>query len=195
MHLFEVLRVCALWDAPREDRESIPTILSLIAAPAVEELCVNEVYNHFASLAAPRDLTPSNDPNIEEIKAQWWVGHRVEWAKKEARKTRDRLLLARRLATELQRSPELHAIMNFRHSYIAHNLEIPEPGPEQASAAGEVLRVRYGDETKLLESTVGIAEALHLGLNGSSFDWDGAREIARANTASLWKNCTFTIQP
>ena len=49
--------------------------------------------------------------------------------------------------------------------------------------------MRYGDETALVEDTVAVADALHLGLNGTSFDWNGSRQMARRNAAALWDNC------
>jgi hypothetical protein len=37
MHLFEIIRLCALWDPPGTDRESIPTIVELFNEPALVE--------------------------------------------------------------------------------------------------------------------------------------------------------------
>jgi hypothetical protein len=80
--------------------------------------------------------------------------------------------------------------MAFRHASIAHNLTVPEP---DITTEASVARVRYGDETALLEDTVAVANALHHGLNRTSFDWSGSREIARRNAQALWKNCVFQI--
>jgi hypothetical protein len=33
MHLFELARLCAMWGGPRDDRESIPTIIALFNEP------------------------------------------------------------------------------------------------------------------------------------------------------------------
>jgi hypothetical protein len=84
----------------------------------------------------------------------------------------------------------LLALIDFRNAYIAHSLTLPEPDLKtEATVAG----VRYGDETALLEDTVAVANALHHGLNRTSFDWSGSREIARRNAEALWTNCTFDI--
>ena len=80
--------------------------------------------------------------------------------------------------------------MDFRHASIAHNLTLAEPDIESEAT---VASVHYGDETALLEDTVAVANALHHGLNRTSFDWSGSRAIARKNAEALWNNCTFDI--
>lgn len=39
-----------------------------------------------------------------------------------------------------------------------------------------------------------IVDTLHLALNSTSFDWEGAREIAANNARDLWNGCRFEIQ-
>jgi hypothetical protein len=161
MHLFEILRTCALWDAPSEDRESIPTILKLVSEPEIIDSLVEDAYRYFSEQLEPRDLTPSDDPEIEAAKAAWWSEYKVRNAEERAKKTRDWLAEAAERAEKVQGSPELRALIDFRHSYIAHNLDLPEPALDRPAV---VLPVRYGDERKVLEATVPIADALHLAI-------------------------------
>ena len=55
-------------------------------------------------------------------------------------------------------------------------------------------RPKYGDERKVLEATVPIADALHRALNDTSSMWDDARRIARDNAAALWNGCSFKVE-
>ena len=42
--LFELIRLCALWGPPREDRESIPTILELLNKPEIMAIAGRELH-------------------------------------------------------------------------------------------------------------------------------------------------------
>ena len=79
---------------------------------------------------------------------------------------------------------------DFRDTYIAHNLTLPEPNMNTEAV---VSPVRYGEEIALLDDTVAIANALHSGLNDTSFAWEESKQIARRNAAALWDNCAFNI--
>ncbi len=89
MHLFEMIRLAALWDSPRDDRESIPTIIALFDTPELIERLVQEIREEFGSEPAPYDLRPSSDPEIIEAKKAWWVHARAERTAKEARYRRE----------------------------------------------------------------------------------------------------------
>ena len=192
MHLFEVVRLCALWDPVREDRESIPTILALVNTPALIDQLAADTYDHFIAQVAPRDLNPSTDPELEAAKRTWWEGYRVQRAEEEAAKARERLAVAAAQAEAVATSPELRSLRAFRDAHIAHNLDLPEPHIDEVALPAR--RVVCGDEAKVLEQTVSIADALQLGINGSSFDWEGSRAIARKNAAALWDGCTIHVK-
>jgi hypothetical protein len=189
MHQFELLRLLAVWDSYGEDRESIPTILELVNHPDVERTIVAEAGGFYRG-HDPHDLSPSDDPEVEELKAEWLRGWREETAAEEERKAKRRLQYARLKAQRIQRWRGLPALRRFRNQYLAHNLTLSE---EDLDPAMKGRRPKYGDERFLLEQTVKIADALHLTLNGTSFDWDGARENARDRARELWSGCQFTI--
>lgn len=191
MHLFEIVRLAALWDPPREDRESIPTIIALFNTPELIDQIVEETHTYHANEAAPHDLRPSTDPEIIAAKKAWWTAFRAERATDEARHTRERLSTAITKAAEVQKSPVLKALRVFRDAYIAHNLDLPEP---DIKTKANVYRLKYGDEALLLKETVAVADALHHGLNRTAFDWEGSQDIARDNASDLWNNCTFELK-
>ena len=188
MHLFELVRLCALWDKPAKDRESIPTIMALIDKTEIVESLIASTHRYYANEVTAAYLNPSTDPQHHAAYQAWWDEERKRRADEEAAKVRTWLIEARTQADTIQASPELAALRNFRDSYIAHNLRLPEPS---LNSPATVHQVKYGDETRLLEQTVKIADNLHLALNGTSFDWDGSREIAENNARDLWEACQF----
>lgn len=189
MHMFELVRLCALWDRPSVDRESIPTILALIDKAEIADTLAADTHRFYANELTATHLTPFKDADHQAAYEAWWAEERQCRADEETAKLRTWLAEARSQAVAVQESPELAALRTFRDGYIAHNLSQPEPDQK---APTEVRGVRYGDEAKLLDTTVHIADRLHLALNGTSFMWDDSREIARKNAKSLWEACQFT---
>lgn len=183
--LFQVIRLCALWDGCREDRESIPTIVDLIDSPSIIATVTAE--RHASHMAARMyDLSPSDDPEIERAKREWFQRDREEHATIEAERSERHIKAAVALAREVQAKPILKKLQNFRDQYIAHNLDLPVQhgnGP------------RYGDERYLIRRTVKIADWLHKGLSDTSFLWLDARRQARREARALWINCRFNTDP
>ena len=98
----------------------------------------------------------------------WWKQDRAAFADQVANAMRTKLSFAAGQTAEIQKSSKLRALMAFRDRYIAHNLDIPQPDLNYETS---VEHLKYGDETFLLEQTVCVADALHHGLNQTSFDW------------------------
>jgi hypothetical protein len=188
MHLFEILRLCALWDRPSTDRESIPTIIALFNEPALVDQIARDRHDRYANQAEPVD--PVSDPEHAAAFTAWWKKDRSAAAQEAEQRVRQQLSFAAGKAAELDASPRLQAMRDFRDTYIAHNLTFPEP---DMTTEEEVSPVRYGDETALLDDTVAVANALHSGLNDTSFNWDEAKQIARRNATALWDNCVFHV--
>ena len=57
------------------------------------------------------------------------------------------------------------ALMDFRHSYIAHNLDLPDPSGD---GEGSVEKLKYGDETFVLDATVSVGALATSLLDGLS---------------------------
>ncbi|WP_163266429.1 hypothetical protein [Chelativorans alearense] len=191
MHLFEVIRLTALWDAPRVDRESIPTIIKLIDKAEIFDAVIDNTRAYYLNDMLMADLNPVEDPLLIEAKQHWLQSYRGERAQMEVGRTGERFRAAIDGCTAVVRSEQLGAIRSYRDRHIAHNLDLPDA---KLGEQAEVRRAaKYGDETWVLEKTVEIADNLHLALNGSSFDWEGSRDIARRCSEQLWSNCRFDI--
>lgn len=191
MHLFELVRLCALWDNTGSDRESIPTIVELFNKPEIIDQLVQSTRDFFLNQAPPANFSPNTDPAIQEVERAWWENYRPKRAEHEARKTREWLSTAINNADNVRQAPQLCALRKFRDAYIAHNLDLPEPPSNEPTS---VYHLKHADVAKLLTETVAIADALHLGLNGCSFDWEDTREIARTNARALWEVCQFHVK-
>jgi hypothetical protein len=191
MHLFEILRLCALWDKVREDRESIPTIIALFDKPELIDQLEQEAHASYANEAQQVCLRRSENPEDMAAINAWSTRFQADIATEQTKRIREYLSFATNKAQEVQTSPQLKALMDLRNNYIAHNLDVFEP---DIKAEASVDPVKYGDETILLEKTVAIANALQHGLNREGFDWGGSQKIARRNARALWDNCTFQSQ-
>ena len=190
MHLFEIVRLCALWDRPSKDRESIPTIIALFNEPGLVDQIARNTHDPYANEAEPADPDASNDPQHVAARNAWWRKDRSTFAQEAEQQVRERLAFAAKKAAEVGASSRLKAMRNFRDAYIAHNLALLEPDMKTEE---KVAPLRYGEERALLDDTVAVADALHCGLNGTSFDWEGSKQIARGNAAALWNNCAFNV--
>jgi hypothetical protein len=188
MHLFETIRLCALWDPPGTDRESIPTIVELFNDPALVDQIARDRHDRYANEMEPADL--GSDPEFAAAITAGWNEDRSAAAQEAEQRLRQRLGFAAEKAAEVSKSSRLKAMRDFRDAHIAHNLALPEP---DLTSEEDVLRMHPRDEDALLKDTVAVANALHSGLNDTSFDWDDSRQMARRNAASLWDNCTFQI--
>jgi AbiU2 len=190
MHLFEIVRLCALWDFPGTDRESIPTIIELFNEPELVEQIARDTHDRYAKEVEPVDPDASSDAQDVAAQKAWWKKDRSAFAQKAEQEVRRQLAFAADKAAEVRASLRLKTMRKFRDAYIAHNLTFPEPDMKTEE---NVAPVRYGDETALLDDTVAVADALHCGLNGTSFFWEESKQIARKNAAALWDNCAFDI--
>ena len=186
--MFELVRLCAMWDPCREDRESAPTIADLIGKPEIIQKIVDDRHNRYANEAAPFDCTPTDDPLIQKAKDEWWERDRREQADLAADRTCKQLTEALDRIAKMRASPVLKSMRDFRDENIAHNLD-----PNRSSAGGQ--RPRYGDERTLLRETVKVADLLHRGLNDTHFFWLDARRQARRDARALWHRCRFDIDP
>lgn len=183
MHLFELVRLCAMWDGPGDNRESIPTIIALFNEPELIEQLVADAHAFHVNEMPP-------DTVDAESASKWCKGDRKAFADVVAATIREKLSFAVSKAEEILATPQLKALTDFRHTYIAHNLDILEPSGDAESS---VEKLKYGTETIILDATVAVADALHHGLNRTGFDWQNSRDMARRNAQALWDHCRFEI--
>jgi hypothetical protein len=140
MHLFEIIRLCALWDPPGTDRESIPRS-SNCSTSRRSSSRPRETHDLYVNEAQPVDPDASRDPEDVAARKAWWTKDRTIFAEEAAQQVRQQLAFAADKAAAIQASPRLTALMDFRHAYIAHNLTLPEPDMKtEATVAGVCLR-------------------------------------------------------
>ena len=154
-HEVEIMRLCALWDSPGEDKENILTVVDHIDSPCVLDM-------------------------LSEDMRQFWRNSDLG--------CRDELGKAINSAKEIRDSSKLGGIMNLRHKHLAHSL-----AQTRGEKRGTVFQpIEPGDETKLLEDSIPIVEALFTWVNGVSLSIAECREFRRKNAHALWTGCTFT---
>jgi AbiU2 len=94
MHLFEIVRLCALWDPPGDDRESIPTIIELFNEPALMEQIAGDTHDFFAHEAQPVDADASTESDVAAAGKAWWKTDRSIFAQEAAQQVRRQLAFA-----------------------------------------------------------------------------------------------------
>jgi len=189
LHLFEIVRLCALWDSARPDRESIPTVIQLIDDSDVIETLVQETAAQWQK-REPQLPLDDIDPELHNEVIQQLRLNQEGFAQQEAQKAREGLRKAIHDSRLITSSQKLQSILNLRHKSLAHSLSVTD----LERKLGEVEPMKYGYERDVLNSTLPIVEALYCWVNGCSFLFENSQKIARKNAEALWTACTFNIR-
>lgn len=86
--MFEIVRLCALWDRAEADKENIPTIVELIDHADIIEALAQETLAHWSETGG---YTPSNDPELDELAEEGLQRSNEAFGQRQAQKTRDEL--------------------------------------------------------------------------------------------------------
>lgn len=176
MHQYDVIRICALWDEPSENTESIPTVAELIAD--------DEIIAKLADDARKPWHGQDSDSEISRIIDE---GAGAE----AAARAREQLPAMIEEVRDLRASPRLEALRQTRNKYLAHNLsvtwrELRDPSP--------IRPLQYTDEQFYALKSVPIVEKLQNGISGKGFQFGNSVDFNRRNAQSLWSGCTFEIE-
>jgi hypothetical protein len=185
MHRYEIVRICALWDSKDSAKENISTIVELIRPDAVIGRLGLEMEKFWGDFGGSI-LNPSDDLELAEIEKQVFLASEREFGRKQAAKVRRKLRGAINLFDKTHQSPKVVALHNLRDKRLAHLLS-----HTRREKHGPIEAVKYGDESKLLDISVRIMEALYLGVCGTSFNFGDSRQIDRRYAKALWGACTF----
>ena len=185
MHFYFLVRLSAIWDKASPDRESIPSVMALIEQADVIDQLAEDTFQYHLNIAEPSNSKPTEDPEERRFLAEAWETYCLERAEEEKAKVKRMIAFVKRVVPRVEQSCIDRSLRPFRNGFIAHNLE------DSVVRKGYPVRLRYGDETKLLRLTIRIIDRLHLALNGTGFDWDMAKEHATRNANELWSNCRF----
>jgi hypothetical protein len=188
MHQIEIVRLCALWDKARPDKENIPTVVELIDDEKIIEELAQETRAHWANNQPPGLMNPSPDPGLAAIQQQDLMADNARFGDELPRKARAELKKTI-VNTRASLSSPLHeSVMNMRDKHLAHSLE--ETGREKKRA---VPAMRYGDETVLLNDSIPIIKALLCWVNGNPLLISESQKIARENAQALWLGCKIDV--
>jgi hypothetical protein len=188
MHQFEIVRLSALWESDfKPNAENILIVIELIDSATIIDALADEMRSHWVDRPLARLLNPSEDPAEAAIVDEARRRHNVEFGDQQAVKAKAGLLKAIADARAISASPLLKSVLNLRHK-LAHSLTTT-----RMEKSGPVPPVKYGDETTLLEASIPIVDALHVGVNGAGFAFDKAREINENNAEALWKGCRIEV--
>lgn len=178
-----IVRLCAIWDRPSQDKVSIPTILALMESSAVRGLWIGELIHYWKT------------QRIHMVDEEAWPGAHAEVeAHLRERSVRDfvpraanAFLTAENRTRRLMASDRLGAAKQRRNRHLAHNLTLKDDSA--------VRMVRYEDLTGLLIPAVCVVGRLHSAINGSSMDFRGCFRQSRKAVAELWDNTIVKLPP
>lgn len=179
--LFEVLRVCALWESPEENRISIPTVVALIDEPKVLDALGKRIVAAWSGPPSASEM----DPQI----AAAWAERDREFGEEQRSKLMGWTLRAIHKARAVTLNDKLRSLRNFRDKNIAHSLTT-----SRAESRGTVFSTpKYGDERFLVTVSATVLRCLYLGISNTDFNFRNSRRIARRRATSLWTGCRFEI--
>lgn len=191
MHDFELVRLCAMWDCPRDERdkkESIPTVVELIQHPSVIDALLQAERDQWADIGS-RNIASSN-ADLSEFEVE-----RIRQS--EARFGEERASLAQSELTEaisdtqsILVSSRLTALRNHRDKYLAHSLE----STHREEKSGPMPPVKYDYAIELFVISIPIVEKLHRWVTGKGFEIAQSRKISRKCAEALWTGCRFTVE-
>lgn len=185
---YEIIKLCALWDHAGPDRESIPTVVKYIDKKSILEALEEEHRAAHDTMFSP-NVDDIADPEIAEQVRQQMQRHQKKRAKVEAERAHACLVTAIKDAKCVASSKKLEALKNFRDKHLAHVLT-----QTYREKRRSVRQPKYGEEKKTLDKTTRIVSLLHLGINGSDFDFENSHRIAKKQAEDLWHHCTFDIK-
>ena len=192
VHRFEVVRICTFWDGVDLDKANIPTVIELVDDPSVIDKVAGETELAWTDIGFPH-ITPHQDPNADAEILKSLRARHEKAAKTRGVRAKTTLQQAIKLGRATSLSPKVHSVMNLRDK-LAHRLSVTRREKKAAKDnKADVRSMKYGDERDLLDTTIKVIWGLHCSINGTDFDWDESRRIARKNAAALWEGCTFDV--
>src|SRR5262245_32214698 len=165
LYRFEIVQLCALWDRawPDLSRESIPTILELIADANVIDALVEETRSAWTRWMLPVDPEdPKTDAALRESLAR--LNERP--VEEKAAEVSDGLKKSIALGRKIENSAILRNVRKLRDKHLASSMLQTFQEMETAEP------MQYGDERELLLGSIQLVETLQLWVNGASIDFD-----------------------
>jgi hypothetical protein len=130
----------------------------------------------------------ADDPELAEMAQRKLRESNISFGKQQAAKTVAELCQAINVARDILASDTLLKVMNLRDKHLAHSLEATH-----REKHGPIEPMQYGDENRLLRSSVPIIEKLFCWVNGKSFSIADSEKIDSENAQALWEGCKFQV--
>jgi hypothetical protein len=191
MYDFELVRLCATWDRPRDEgdeKESIPTVVELIHNPSVIYALVQAERAQWADIGS-RNLASSN-PDLSELEVESIRQSEAQFGEERASLAQSELREAISDTQRILASSRLTALRNHRDKYLAHSLT----STHREKAGGPPAPVKYDYATELFDVSIPIVEKLHRWVTGKSFEIAQSQKISRKCAEALWKGCKFMVE-
>ena len=184
---YELLRLASCWDRASSERDSIPSVITLLDQKPVLIEVETQIRNWNAPSAV---LNPSKDLKLRALEAKALFETQAQWAKEDVATGKLAVKAVLDKAKAIRDGDLLRALRQCRDRMIAHNLTIPV-----VSSGPEIDNLKYGNEKLLLNETVSIVQKLHLWINGKDFDIEGEVTQNRSRQANaFWQNLVF-VEP
>ena len=186
MHQIEIVRLCAIWDSARTDKENIPTVVELVDTDEIVEILAEETRSHWLGQNSG-NFNPSTDPDVTAIERKSIRNLEIAHGYEQAAEAKIELRRAITDARAILGSPLLASVMNHRDKHLAHSLERTYREKKAAIAP-----MKYRDEKTLLDASIPIIERLYCWVNGKNFSISKSQEIDQENAEALWSGCQFS---
>lgn len=189
----ELVRVCALWDPARNekearDRDSIPAVAWLIDENSVLEALANAIKERREQMPI-RSLDVGNSSEVESVIEAALQRRLQHEAESERQKALERGAAVLKWIVVVEQSDLHKSLRNFRDKHVAHSLV-----KTNLERKGRVVPTRYGDEVKLFETSIEVVNELNYVVCNEGFAWTIAREQTQRHSRALWSGCRLNIK-
>jgi len=188
MHQFEIVRLCALWDRAKPNRESIMTVVELIDADTVIHSLSDETRAAYVNQSAAIDHQDQETEETRKLISEAFKQINADFGDQQASRATSDLRNAIKATREFESSGLMASLRNYRDKHLAHSLRTTH-----LEKAGPVTPLKYGNETTVLEKSLPIIEALYCWVNGTSISLTASQESDRNNAQALWQACQFKL--
>lgn len=168
--VLELMKLCGDWD---DRTASVPSIMREVRDPGVRKVLLK------------KQSRPGLPRMERETYAQWRKLSSLERARLR-RRFQERYLRLRKSFTALKRSREFKAFKKVRNQALAHRQVVTPKGDVRPLDFGP-LKLKVGDENKLLELTREIAVDLNSIVRGASFSWESYLETETRDVCAFWE--------
>ncbi len=186
MGRYELVRIASLWDNEDQFGINIPNVVALIDDPNVLEKLKNDEYARHAFSRASGAPMEDWAEALSKKRQKEFANERKSKLSATIKKTIPEIKAFRQ-------NRRLRALQNARNKHLAHNLTTTDLERRKMNQKTRVPKLKFGDETFILDQTVSFIETLHLYVCGTNAI---AKESAKAhsrNASDLWSNCIFQI--